>query len=645
MSDPFSFLRRLLRNRAGNTIAMMAAAMVPLMGFAGSAVDMARLYVVKVRMQQACDAGALAGRKSMTDTSLSTPLDTTAAAQANAFFTNNFRAGWYQTTNVSFTPVKSVDGSSSTVANAVSATARATVPMAVMGFFGIGDRDLVVTCQARFDLADADVMFVLDTTGSMSCRPSDPTGCSGSIVSYTRGDGSTGYHNTETGTSGSNMSKIEALRQSVVLFDTTMRQNADPTTHFRYGFVTYSSAVNVGGVIPSQYLQNSWTYQSRHVTADYNYGNQSSFTVTGVTQTSCVAQRLPASGYLRVGPTWGATTTWSDAGYYQARSYTGVSWSAANGGTCTGNQQALRPMWRYEPVTYNTTQYLARNVIANPSRLDGTSTQWNGCIEELDTSPSSSFSVTSLPDDLNPDVTPTNSANLWRPAWPDVVWLRSAGSSYQDVKDENVSASESSNFNTNYNTTYRTGSYAQSHGFAACGMPALRLTDMTPSGQAQVVHDYVYNVDFQPFGGTYHDTGMIWGTRMMSPDGVFKNDTAPWPGRSDPTRNIIFLTDGDMAPNELIYGQYGVEQYDNRIGSNGNATTQNDRHNARFRIECDAAKRKGYVIYVIALGTSLNSDLSYCASPGQAFQTSDPQTLKDTFKAIAQRIAMLRLTQ
>lgn len=654
------FLARLARDVRGNTLAMMAAAMIPLIGFAGSAVDFARIYVVKVRLQQACDAGVLAGRKAMTDTSLTTPLDTVASNQAQAFFRNNFPQGWFQTTNVTFTPTKTADsGSGSTVANTVQGTATVRLPMAVMNFFGITNRDFVATCQARFDLADTDVMFVLDTTGSMSCRPSDATGCSGAIVPYVRGDGTTGYHNTETGTSGANMSKIEALRQSVVLFDTTMRQNADPTTHFRYGFVTYSSAVNVGRAlsdVSSQYLQTSWTYQSRHLSptvntlsntaGDYTYGNQGTFSFTGVAQALCVAKRLPAAGFAKVGPAFGnSATAWSDESYYQARYYSNVSWTSANSGTCSGNWQRLRAMWRYEPTTFDTTTYLTRASIANPSRLDGAPTQWNGCIEELNTSASSSFSLSSLPDDLNPDVNPTDPANLWRPAWPDVMWLRSAGSTYQDVKDENVSTNEANNFNTNYNTTYRDGSYADSHGFAACGMPAMRLTDMTPASQAQVVRDYVYNVDFQPYGGTYHDVGMIWGTRMMSPDGIFKNDTAPWPGRSQPTRNIIFLTDGDMAPNQLIYGQYGVEQYDNRIGSGGSGSTQTTRHTARFRIECDAAKKKGYVIYVIALGTSLNSDLTYCASPGQAFQTSDPQTLKDTFKTIAQRIAMLRITQ
>jgi hypothetical protein len=59
-------------------------------------------------------------------------------------------------------------------------------------------------------------------------------------------------------------------------------------------------------------------------------------------------------------------------------------------------------------------------------------------------------------------------------------------------------------------------------------MPAERLKEWT----AQQVQAYVNHVDFKPHGGTYHDIGMIWGARMLSPDGAFAADTAPWPGAS-----------------------------------------------------------------------------------------------------------------
>ena len=60
-----SAMGRLRRDVRGNTLAMMAIALIPISAMVGSGIDTARLYVVKVRLQQACDAGALAGRKAM----------------------------------------------------------------------------------------------------------------------------------------------------------------------------------------------------------------------------------------------------------------------------------------------------------------------------------------------------------------------------------------------------------------------------------------------------------------------------------------------------------------------------------------------------------------------------------------------------
>src|SRR3546814_13613961 len=59
------FLTRLLHNEAGNTLAIVAAAIFPLAGMIGGGLDMSRLYLAKTRLQQACDAGALAGRKAL----------------------------------------------------------------------------------------------------------------------------------------------------------------------------------------------------------------------------------------------------------------------------------------------------------------------------------------------------------------------------------------------------------------------------------------------------------------------------------------------------------------------------------------------------------------------------------------------------
>jgi Flp pilus assembly protein TadG len=633
-SSPPGLLTRLRRDIRGNTLAIMAAALIPLIGFAGSAVDMARLYVVKVRLQQACDAGVLAGRKAMTDTQMSTPLEDAAKQQATAFFNNNFRPGWYQNRNVSFSTSKASVNTTVGVANAVSGTASATVPMALMQFFGVSARPLTVNCQAVFDVGDADVMFVLDITGSMNCYPSDPATCGNATEKPAYG-------------LGTNMtySKIESLRQSVLLFDSTMRSSTDPSTRIRYGFVPYASAVNVGRLIPSQYLQQSWTYQSRHLSpliGAVGWGGSdkmlpgdyapyqllaTAFSLSNIPKAMCIAQRYPATGFITSGPNWNTS-------YPQAMKYYNVSWTSSSGGTCSGWQQPLRPYWRYEPVQWDVSQLLGTingSTVADPTRFDGSTSSWKGCIEELNTSKSATFDVNALPDDLNPDIIPAAATNKWRPMWADVVYQRN-NSNFQDINDENTN---------DYSNSYRAGYALANSAYTACGMQAQRLTVMS----AQDVNDYVYNSDFKAVGGTYHDVGMIWGLRMLSPNGVFAADTTARPGRPAPSRNIVFMTDGTMSPNGQIYGQYGVEDWDNRTGGANNDNQDYANHTARFRIECDAAKKRGISIFVVALGTSITPDLTYCASPGQAFQASSTDAVKGAFRTIAQRLAMLRISQ
>ena len=634
-SSPTGILTRLRRDIRGNTLAIMAAALIPLIGFAGSAIDMARLYVVKVRLQQACDAGVLAGRKAMTDTQMSTPLEDAATTQATAFFNNNFRPGWYQNRNVSFSTSKASVNTTVGVANAVSGTASTTVPMALMQFFGISARTLTVNCQAVFDVGDADVMFVLDITGSMNCYPTDPATCGNATEKP-----ATGWGN------GTTYSKIESLRQSVLLFDSTMRSSTDPSTRIRYGFVPYASAVNVGRLIPSQYLQQSWTYQSRHLApvigavgwggsdkmlpGDYapTQYREVNFSIANVPRAMCYTQRYPATGFSTTGPNWNTS-------YPQAMKYYNVSWSAASGGTCSGSQQPLRPYWRYEPVQWDVSQLpatLNSGTVADPTRFDGLTSSWKGCIEELNTTKSASFDVNALPDDLNPDIIPSISTNKWRPMWPDVVYQRRLNTAYQDINDENTDDA---------NNNYRAGYNLANSAYTACGMQAQRLTVMS----AQDVNNYVYNGDFKAVGGTYHDVGMIWGVRMLSPNGIFAADTSARPGRPAPSRNIVFMTDGTMAPNGGIYGQYGIEDWDNRTGGASNDNQDDANHTARFRVACDAAKKRGMSIFVVALGTSITPDLTYCASPGQAFQASSTDAVKSAFRTIAQRLAMLRISQ
>ena len=612
---------------------MMAIMLVPLLLFVGSAVDVSRVYTVKARLQQACDAGVLAGRRTMTG--IGATLDDYAKSQANAFFNNNFHLGWMQTASVPITgqPTGTVFVPAKTTESQVSGTATLKVPMALMRVFGFQPVTLTATCEARYDVADSDIMFVLDTTGSMACTTADDTGsgCGAQVASY-QNNGTTAYYNVEE--SGS---KMAGLRSAVLSFYDTLAAAVDPGTHIRYGFVTYTSTVNAGLAVTnlsSSYMVPKWQYDTRHIVGDYNNGSRYTVGNYSTDRATCSAYdslRSPASGF---------GTDGTAKMYYTSYSY----------GTCTLRAQNLTPMWRYQLWPLDVSQYVATintsNTVDDPSKVTAATSRWQGCIEERPTTASSSFSTTNLPPDLDPDLTPTASVDAngiptssdtrWRPMWPDVVYLRGNNMNYVDDAGDASSApyGDASYYQARANAS------GLSSGYVTCGKPVQRLTTMSRSD----VSNYVNASDFKAIGGTYHDTGMIWGTRMISPNGIFAADTQAWTGRNTPNRYIVFMTDGYMAPNYNIYGMYGIEYYDQRV-TGGSLSSDTDYHNARFLTECAAAKARNITVFVVSFGQALNSQLTQCASPGKAYSATDNAGLTTAFRSIAGQVAMLRVSK
>lgn len=224
MSVRSSFLSRLRRNQAGNALAIVAASIVPIVGMLGGGLDMARIYLVRSRMQQACDASVLAGRKSMVGLTWNRSTD---EAQARRFFQTNFPNGSLGTSAVDLN--YAVDDLGNVTANAST-----VLPMTLMHVLGFDSKSVAVTCRAELQLPNTDVMFVLDTTGSMAeTNPGDST------------------------------SKIVSLRAAVQNFYQTLENARTSGSVIRYGFVPYSESVNVGLLLKRDWMVDEWTYQSR----------------------------------------------------------------------------------------------------------------------------------------------------------------------------------------------------------------------------------------------------------------------------------------------------------------------------------------------------------------------------------------------
>lgn len=626
---PAGFLMRLVRDRRGNTLAMMAAFLVPLLGLAGSAVDVARLYVVKARLQQACDAGVLAGRKFMTSTN--STLDPVAVTQAKNFFANNFKTGWMGSTGLAFSPTKTGDSQ-------VAGTASATVPMTLMKIFYMPDKTIAVNCQARYDVADTDVMFVLDTTGSMACLSGGADTCGTGTYSYTRPSGggvagyagSTAYAVKELFSNGSNVSRIEALRKAVLSFYDAFDANADPATNVRYGFVPYSSIVNAGqailGVSPSYIVGSGGSsdqpwYQSRQVVDDY-VSSTSDSTPNNRSKTACTGStvRNPSTP-LTYNSSGSATNTYyywkTTGGFFNSSSY------------CVQRVDTLGPRWEYKRLRQDVSSLVnGASSMTDPTAVDGSKTQWLGCVETpVDNPGQTTFLTNSLPSELDPDVKPSG-ANRWWPQMQDIEYWRTAATDYTNGDDNN------------YRPSLGSTALVQT-GYSACGKPVKRLGVM----ERKDVYNYLYATDFVPQGGTYHDTGMIWGSRLISPTGPWASDTATWPARNPPNRVIVFLTDGVMSPNSNSYSMYGYEDYDKRV-ANGDTNNLTNYHNSRFLAACAAAKARNVDIWTVAIASSTSTPLQTCATTtNQALYTPTGDGLSAAFTSIAQHLAMLRITK
>ena len=662
---------------------LAAVGIVVAAGVVGSAIDMSQAYRVDNRLQAACDAAVLAGRHAVSTNGF----DSSAKTVADNYFATNFSDETENTTGTVFTPSSDDDGVT------VKGVASTTYSTLVMRLFGFNTFNLSVSCTSSMSMGNADVMFVLDTTGSM-----------GNSL-----DGST---------------RIQALRDAMNNFYTTVANATGASNaRIRYGFVPFSTTVNVGHLLydlDPDYIADSHDYQSREYTSatsnstsgtstknwteysnksyssestceaampgsdtDYSaYGNPVTTSSTSSdVKTTQVAQQYRLTTYACA--TSSSSLSYNDgysgpgsfgfnAGGLMNASYAGSAdggaFSRANytipaGGAYLGSKgdnlfqmayygygdnnnnngwgstkyyifykysyyytyETTTSYYTYKLLTQDTSVYKTFSPAITQTGDDGAdvSSTWAGCILERQTSNSSSFSYSSVSGispsdalDLDIDSAPTSDdATKWAPLWPEVAFVRHS--------TKNRTLSETTD-----------GEQATS----PCPAKAQELEEM----DADTFSAYANSLT--PSGNTYLDIGMIWGGRLLSPDGIFKSNVNETPANgAEVSRHLIFMTDGEMQPNEDVQQAWGMEWWDRKVTSDG-STDDTARHTSRFRAVCDAIKAKGIRIWVIAFTSSLSSDLTYCASDDSSFVASDADELNTAFQEIAKDVGELRVT-
>lgn len=628
---PAGVLRRLARDRAGNTFAMVAAAVTPLLAMVGGGIDMGRSYLSESRLQQACDAGVLATRKRLgSSAAVDGAIPDEAILVGNRFFNLNFRDGAYGTEDRTFTMTLKNDYS-------IAGVATVNVPTTIMHIFGNDNIPVHVECQASLNFSNTDVMMVLDTTGSMKQT-----------------------------LSGDTTSKIDALRNVVSSFYTQLEASKPPGTRIRYGFVPYSVNVNVGFLLKSGWLVDEWTYQGRESfdtgeTSLVPVYSESTSAVSGTYEVDAVyngsycptdtAAWIPLSFKIS-----GKKQTWR----YQVD---GTSYSCKQLGPSkfqitpttysdyvfdyireeTGKAMKEVYVWKYKPMTFDVSfikdkdeDKLVKGGHFNV-KMDGVpdspknmSAFFRGCIEERSTYEITDYDDVDLSQALDLDIdtvpTPGDPDTQWRPIFNEISWLRSLkwDGTGDFTPGEAVSQDDFSNANDG--------------GFSVCPAEALKLAEIKKNDLDKYLNSLV------PAGNTYHDIGMIWGGRLLSPTGIFADENADLDGIPT-SRNLIFLTDGETAPRDVTYGAYGIEPLDQRRWSEYSSLTLTQVVERRFAVACNEVKKRNITVWVIGFGTKMTDMLKDCAGDGHWFQADDAEQLNEVFSTIASSIGELRISK
>ncbi|WP_293873962.1 pilus assembly protein [Sphingomonas sp. UBA978] len=563
--------RRLSDDRRGNVLAMTAAAIFPLMAMIGGAIDLSRLYMTNTRLQQACDAGALAARRTMADVN-------TLSESERKIAVNYFKFNFPDNAYSAGTPVPTYTrGAVGTVAGAVSLA----VPMTIMKMFGYNTVTLNVTCQSTLVVPNTDVMFVLDVTGSMSEVPS-----------------------------GDTQSKLSGLKQAVKDFYSALGPGtASGAGRIRYGFMPYSSNVNVGKIV---YGLNRSYISGGNGSENVQYRSRVPRLSSTIYNTSSGPQRKFVS--------WSYQSTTFDISSVVQNA------SAPNPTYFSGYAPDTKPNVN-KGYDFDAWNRAYETSAATPATIS-----WGGCIEEASTvntiTSTSPLTVPYGANDLNIDLIPSSAETRWKPYLPaiqfddDGYWL-GRGGGWID------------------------------RGFAACPREASPLTQYQSDYSATTklstsFESYVNSLT--AVGGTYHDIGLVWGARFLSQSGIYSatNADSTGPGGFSISRHIVFMTDGTLDNKPQANDPWGINNLEARIAPiNTDEAGLEAIHKRRTSIICNAMKGKGFTVWVIAFGISkMPQELQDCASDAaHASIEADSAALKTRFQQIAQTIGGLRLSQ
>lgn len=598
-------------DQRGSTLPMMAIGLLTSLAATGSAIDIGRIYMVKLQLQAGVDAAALAGARSFSNTSST---EAGRDKQVDSYFKENFPTGYLGTASVR--PARSFRVVDQT--NVTTVSAAVSVPMAFMQIFGFSNTSLNATATAELQPRPLEVMVVLDDTGSMQTRDV--------------GGGS----------------RMDALKAAMHTFIDTLHSGRSTRDDLALGFVTYNVTTNVGKVLqdhgvaiePVDGFTNIGSYTNG------TDGRNNPLGWMGCVENDATVQNLSAS-----------PSTFEAGAWDIVRSLPGEE-------TTSGRHPAVRP-YHYKPLallknsadTYSTSanavaKFVPRDLQSNTS--DGRRNNHYLLSPNGDMSIGQRLANTVAYRDhfyefyiglnngaatASDDVITTTgggyydptSGGAWKVQYDRIPYI--GNTTYWAQPNPSYGYPINSPWRYNHNLKMATPNWQ-------CPEPAMKIAYGRQKSEYDNYIDYE-NFPVMPASGTLHHIGLLWGYRLLARDDVFRR-TNPYPDQT-PIKALVFMTDGEtsVSSEQSWYGAYG-RLSDRRLVNSTSTSSFQTQIMRRFAKVCESAKRDGIDVYIVSLKASVG-EFSTCAGD-RYYRTSDATTINDAFGQIAVDLVDLHLT-
>ncbi len=641
-------LKRLATAREGGVAMLYAIALPVVLMMSVAGVDLHRASTVRMNLQDALDAAALAAARSP-------DADTTAKVQAigMAALRANLYSYPHVALNESLTSFTLADND--TVVATAKVDVDALVANVVLPPYGkLSDDTLRVgaSSEVKRSSTDLEVALVLDITGSMD---------------------------------GTRLTDLKTASKDLVDLVVKPNQTLNKT---RMSLVPYSMGVNIGSTYADA-VRGSLRGTTSISGASWVYPSSSNKTITGVTRNSPGVVTSSNHGFKTDDYVWITgvlgMTKLNDKAYrvvrinnntfsLQTTSNGGSSWSNVNttnslgyllyvsGGTArpcqtyacevvvtssnhgmnTGEQVRIRGVGGMSGIN-NTTSISGSNLYHTVTRIDASSFALDGVVGPLQGSYSSGGTVQCLEvgcqsyQFVNDD---GNDRVFWSTT---CVTERTGANAYTD---------------TGYSSAYVGAHYTGYDAAASGGCLDTTITPLTSDKDAlkAAINGYVAE------GATSGHIGTAWGWYTLAPN--FQN---LWPSASRPDpygthglqKIMILMTDGEF---NAVYCN-GVRAKDSGSGGGSsdrkiNCNSPNGSPFAQAVALCTAAKAKGIIIYTVGFDISSGSDntpnvvdtarevMAKCATDSsKVYYPENGSALKQSFAAIGKAISELRISR